>query len=105
MAYVDDAIGKYVDGLPVGTIVFLYGDHFSRVENQELGYRSQLIGEFGIVPAVLFRRTEHGIEPLFAIKEKLARSADLRLVDVTRWFRKSLRIAPASRPYSAPKGS
>jgi phosphoglycerol transferase MdoB-like AlkP superfamily enzyme len=96
--YVDAVIGRYVDELPQGTVVLIYGDHWSRVENPEIKYRSELIDEFGIVPAILFRKTGDGIEPLFEIDEKLAKSATLRLVDVTAWFRASLHIGPASAP-------
>ncbi len=96
--YVDATIGEYVDKLPVGTVVLLYGDHWSRVENPAIHYNSQLIDEFGIVPAVLFRRTADGIEPLFEIDQTLAKSATLRLVDVTAWLRASLHISPASEP-------
>jgi arylsulfatase A-like enzyme len=92
ISYVDHVLGKYVDGLPNGTVVFVYGDHWSRVNNEELGYASQIIDEFGIVPAVLFRKTAHGAEPLFEVDQGLARSAKLRLVDVTSWLRESLDI-------------
>ncbi len=95
--YVDSVVGKYVDALPEGTVVVVYGDHWSRVETPEINYRSQLIDEFGIVPAILFKRTAQGIEPLFEIDQKLAQSAQLRLVDVTAWIRSSLHIAPASQ--------
>lgn len=95
--YVDAAVGQYVDGLPPGTVVLLYGDHWSQVENAAVGYRSQVVEEFGIVPLVLFRKTAAGPEPLFALDPARARSAELRLVDVTRWYRRSLeRAAPAT---------
>lgn len=99
--YVDAVLGRYVDELPVGTVVVIYGDHWSRVDNPKLGYRSQLIDEFGIVPAILFRKTAEGVSPLFEIDNKLARSAHLRLVDVTAWLRASLHIKPASTPQLA----
>lgn len=96
IAYVDDSIGKYVDELPTGTVVLIYGDHWSRVDNRQLGYHSQMIHEFGIVPVLLFRKTENGIKPLFTVDTSLAQSAQLRLIDVTAWLRKSLNIPPAS---------
>jgi phosphoglycerol transferase MdoB-like AlkP superfamily enzyme len=96
IAYVDDAIGKYVDGLPDDTVVLIYGDHWSRVDNPEIGYHSQMIDEFGIVPAILFRKTKSGIEPLFSVDASWAHSAQLRLVDVTAWLRKSLGIQRAA---------
>lgn len=96
ISYVDEALGEYVDGLPNGTVVFVYGDHWSRVENEELGYASQIIDEFGIVPAVLFRKTAQGVEPLFDVEQGLAKSAKLRLVDVTRWLRESLDVPSPS---------
>lgn len=96
--YVDKVLGRYVDELPPGTTVFVYGDHFSRVETPKINYRSQLIDEFGIVPAIMFRKTADGVEPLFEIDEKLAKSAELRLVDVTAWFRAALHVGPASEP-------
>lgn len=100
ISYVDHEMGRYVDGLPVGTVVVVYGDHWSRVENLELGYQSQMIEEFGIVPAVLFRKTAHGVEPIFEIEKGRATSGKLRLVDVTSWIRKSLDIPPASEALS-----
>jgi hypothetical protein len=96
--YVDKVLGQYVDELPPGTVVLIYGDHWSRVENPKINYRSQVIDEFGIVPAILFRKTSDGVEPLFEIDEKLAKSAQLRLVDVTAWFRAALHISPAGEP-------
>lgn len=95
--YVDEVIGEYVDGLPLGTVVVIYGDHWSRVETPEIHYSSQLIDEFGIVPAILFRKTARGVEPLFEIDSEISKSATLRLVDVTAWIRASLHIAPASQ--------
>lgn len=96
--YVDTVLGHYVDELPQGTVVLIYGDHWSRVENPSINYHSDLIDEFGIVPAILFRKTAQGIEPLFEIDEQLAMSTTLRLVDVAAWFRASLHISPASQP-------
>lgn len=96
ISYVDHVIGKYVDGLPAGTVVFVYGDHWSRVRNEELGYGSELIDNFGVVPAILFRKTTRGVEPLFEVDQPLAQSAKLRLVDVTAWFRNSLEVPPAA---------
>lgn len=96
IAYVDNAIGKYVDGLPDDTVVMIYGDHWSRVDNPEIGYQSQMIDEFGIVPAILFRKTKGKIAPLFSVDATLAQSAQLRLVDVTAWLRRSLGIQPAA---------
>lgn len=96
MHYVDHVIGKYVDGLPTDTVVIIYGDHFSRVEDEELGYRSQLVHEFGIVPALLFKKTETGVLPLFEIDSRTARSARLRLIDVTSYLRSSFDIQPAA---------
>ncbi|MBM4361473.1 MAG: sulfatase-like hydrolase/transferase [Deltaproteobacteria bacterium] len=96
--YVDGAVGAYVDGLPPGTVVLIYGDHWSQVENASIGYRSQVVEEFGVVPLVLFRTTAAGPEPLFTIDPARARSAELRLVDVARWYRRSLEsTAPAAR--------
>jgi hypothetical protein len=102
IAYVDKVLGEYVEGLPTGTVVLLYGDHWSRVDNRELGYHSQMINDFGIVPAVLFKKTEQGLQPLFDLDEEIALSATMRLVDVTAWLRKSLRIPPASGNTSTP---
>lgn len=99
--YVDAVMGRYVDELPQGTVVLIYGDHWSRVDNPAISYRSELIDEFGIVPAILFRKTAQGIEPLFEIDEELAMSKSLRLVDVAAWFRASLHISPASEPQVA----
>lgn len=99
--YVDEVLGRYVDELPQGTVVLIYGDHWSRVENPKINYRSQLIEEFGIVPAILFRKTADGVVPLFKIDEKFAKSAEIRLVDVTAWFRAALHIGPASSPQVA----
>lgn len=99
--YVDKAIGRYVDALPDGTVVIIYGDHFSRVENQAISYASELVGEFGIVPALLFHKEKPGASPLFEIDPALAKSTQLRLVDVTAWIRASLGIAPATQPYIA----
>ena len=88
--YVDQAIGHYVDGLPQDTLVIIYGDHWSGVNNAALGYKSQVIDEFGVVPALLFWKRDGTYAPLFAVDQRLAKSAELRLVDVARWFRRSL---------------
>jgi phosphoglycerol transferase MdoB-like AlkP superfamily enzyme len=100
--YVDKALGDYVDALPDHTVVIIYGDHFSRVENPELSYASELVGEFGIVPALLFQKTKAGIVPLFEIDPAVASSKHLRLVDITAWLRASLGIEPATKPYTRP---
>ncbi|MEZ4451050.1 MAG: sulfatase-like hydrolase/transferase [Nannocystaceae bacterium] len=51
--YVDAAIGEFMAALPPGTTVVLYGDHVSKMENPELGYRQQLLGEDGCVPFLI----------------------------------------------------
>lgn len=94
--YVDASLAKYVAGLPDKTVVLIYGDHWSRVEVPELGYASEVIQGFGVVPVVMFRKTADGVEPLAEIPDELAKSANLHLVDVTSWFRSSLDIPSAT---------
>ena len=48
--YVDQAIGKYVELLPDGTTLVMYGDHVSQMENPEVGYEQKIRGQDGCVP-------------------------------------------------------
>jgi len=93
--YVDKYIGEYVDNLPDNTVVVIYGDHWSRGRHKGVGYASLKRRGFGIVPALLFRKTADGVEPLFEIDGRVSHSANLRLVDMTAWLRESLGVAPA----------
>ncbi len=51
--YVDRLIGNFVEALPPGTTVVIYGDHISKVENAELGYRQRLHQGEGCVPFLI----------------------------------------------------
>ena len=47
---VDAEIGRFVAALPAGTTVVMYGDHTSKVEQPEVGYRQLNGGGIGCVP-------------------------------------------------------
>lgn len=47
---VDRAIGRFIEALPAGTTVAMYGDHTSKVEQPDVGYRQLTGGGIGCVP-------------------------------------------------------
>ncbi len=47
---VDVEIGRFIDALPAGTVVAMYGDHTSKVEQPEVGYKQLTGGGIGCVP-------------------------------------------------------
>ncbi len=102
--YVDSAIGAFVDALPSGTIVVIYGDHGAYVGSQEYGYENR---KYDGVPLVPFLIHQAGGD-LSALQhtqgQELATSGELTLLDmmtyihgVTRRSAMGLRV-PASAP-------
>ncbi len=104
MNYVDTSIRHYIEGLPEGTLVLIYGDHWSSVKNTELGYHSEVVDHFGLVPGLLFRWSKAGMKPILETDESWAESGRLRLVDVARWFRLSLELEAEPVEGAPPEG-
>ena len=83
--YVDHQIGLFIDSLPHGTTVLLYGDHWSKMSDTELAYQHTVIDGFGLVP-VMVHVVGHDIhERQLTRHDRLALSGQLTLLDVFTW--------------------
>ncbi len=89
--YVDHAIGEYIKRLPNDTTVAIYGDHWSSTVADDIGYHSQVIDDFGLVPLLFFKTSSEGVKKLSNTPSKLANSGELKLVDFAAWFHESWR--------------
>ncbi len=96
--YVDRLIGRFVEALPAGTTVVIYGDHISKVENPELGYRQRLHQGEGCVPFLILESGGdlHGRQ---RIPEELALSCELTSLHAFRLVQgRALEAFAADRP-------
>lgn len=97
MRYVDAAIGDFVQRLPDGTIVVLYGDHTAGVSDPELGYGSEEGEGGGLVP-LLIHRVGDDLSPLQRTRASgLATSGRLSLLDLARYVHETVRASVAAR--------
>ncbi len=83
--YVDAEIGRFIDRLPSGTTVILYGDHFSRMELAELGYEHQMFDGFGLVPVMVHVVGEDIAHQQRTRELPMAADGSIALLDVFTW--------------------
>ncbi len=80
--YVDQAIGEFVKRLPKGTVVIIYGDHGSGVNDSDYDYKNQKYEGVGMVP-FLIHQVGADLSSLQRTRElPLAMSGELTLLDM-----------------------
>jgi phosphoglycerol transferase MdoB-like AlkP superfamily enzyme len=97
--YVDAEIGEFVDNLPAGTTLILYGDHFSRMEEPELGYEHTMIDGFGLVPVMVHVVGEDVSNMQQTRDSVMVEDGTLTLLDVFTWTWSSLEPTLDWSPY------
>ncbi|MEZ4383436.1 MAG: LTA synthase family protein [Nannocystaceae bacterium] len=90
--YVDRAIGRFVDALPPGTTVVLYGDHISKMENPDVGYEQRLRDGEGCVP-FLIHMTQRDLRGLQTTADELALSCELTSLEAFRLVHRRIEAA------------
>jgi phosphoglycerol transferase MdoB-like AlkP superfamily enzyme len=83
--YVDHQIGMFVDSLPPGTTVLIYGDHWSKMSDTELAYQHTVIDGFGLVPVIVHVVGEDISDRQQTRNDELALSGQLTLLDLFTW--------------------
>jgi hypothetical protein len=95
---VDASIGAFVDTLPEGTLVLIYGDHWSKMRDSDLGYDHTVIDGFGLVP-VMVHVVGSDISPLQRTRgTEIALDGRLTLLDIFTWAWSSLEPVIAWTP-------
>jgi len=89
--YVDHQVGQFIDALPQGTTVLLYGDHWSKMSDTELAYQHTVIDGFGLVPVMVHVVGQDIRDRQLTRHDDLALSGQLTLLDVFTWAWGSLR--------------
>ena len=95
--YVDAAIGRFVDALPPGTTVVLYGDHISKMENPEVGYSQRLREGEGCVP-FLIHMTGRDLRGLQRTGDDLALSCELSSLQAFRLVHRRIEASFTEAP-------
>ncbi len=91
LRYVDKSVGDFVDTLPPDTTVVMYGDHWSTVQNPEVGYEQEVIDGFGMVPFVVYNVGEDLSGQQRTRGTPLALGAQLTLHDMMTWVHRTAR--------------
>lgn len=89
--YVDKSVGDFVAALPPDTTVIMYGDHWSTVQNPEIGYEQEVIDGFGMVPFLVFNVGEDLSGLQRTRGTPLAVGAQLTLHDMMTWVHRTAR--------------
>ena len=80
--YVDQSIGKYIEALPQGTIVVIYGDHGAHADGESLGYKNAEYEGVALVP-FLIHQVGGDLSSLQKTRgAELATSGELTLLDM-----------------------
>lgn len=103
MHYVDEAIGEYVDSLPAGTLLVLYGDHSSGVEREDLGYRETLYRGVGVVPLFLYRAGDD-LAGTSTAPPSLTGTGALTLLEAMRYVHRHIRPLRTVGPAAGGRG-
>lgn len=90
MHWVDQEIGAYIDLLPEGTLVVVYGDHVSQVTDPDLGYAERVYNDVGLVPFIVHQvgRDLHATQRL---PPSRALSGEFQLLDGINYVTQALR--------------
>ena len=89
--YVDKSVGDFVASLPPDTTVILYGDHWSTVQNPEVGYEQEVIDGFGMVPFLVYNVGEDLSSVQKTRGTPMALGAQLSLHDMMTWVHHTAR--------------
>lgn len=110
--YVDKSIGDFVATLPPDTTVVMYGDHWSTVQNPEVGYEQEVIDGFGMVPFLVYNVGEDLSGQQKTRGSPLALGAQLSLHDMMTWAHRTARavgmptsMIPPSPQHGSGEGS
>lgn len=95
--YVDGVIGRFVEELPAGTTVVIYGDHISKIENPAVGYEQRLRDGEGCVPFLILE-TGADISALQRTGDELALSCELTSLHAFRFVQGRVEAAFAEEP-------
>jgi len=95
--YVDGVIGRFVEELPRGTTVVIYGDHISKIKNPEVGYEQRLRDGEGCVPFLILE-TGADISGLQRTGDDLALSCELTSLHAFRFVQGRVEAAFADAP-------
>ncbi|MCB9734814.1 MAG: sulfatase-like hydrolase/transferase [Deltaproteobacteria bacterium] len=98
--YVDEGIGRFVDALPDGTLVVLYGDHTSKVEYPEVGYAQLEHDGIGLVPFLVWQKGADLAKTQRA-PSSLAESGELSLLEALVWVHGQLLAEPPTQQHAA----
>jgi phosphoglycerol transferase MdoB-like AlkP superfamily enzyme len=90
MRYVDRALEKYVNALPDGTVVVIYGDHESGVE----GFQSTPRASKEQVPWLIHRKGEDLAQVQKSRENEAMESSQLQQLDMATYLLKSLNQSP-----------
>ena len=98
--YVDSAIGTFVENLPKGTVVVIYGNHGAMVSSDEYGYKNLDYEKVGLVP-FLIHQVGSDLQSGQRTKDApLATSGELTLLDMMTYVQAVMR-----RQYQASRGA
>jgi len=84
--YVDSAIGAFVDALPSGTIVVIYGDHGAYVGSDEYGYQNRKYDGVPLVPFLIYQAGGDLSALQHTHGQELANSGELTLLDMMTYI-------------------
>lgn len=98
MRYVDHSIGNYLDALPDGTTVVVYGDHGARIENPALDYTWTEYDGTMVVPFFVWQKGVNLSARQQTRELPMARSGELELLDMMTWLHRHLVALPVSAP-------
>jgi phosphoglycerol transferase MdoB-like AlkP superfamily enzyme len=100
MRYLDTRLRQYLEGLPDGTTVVIYGDHSSGIETDD--YRSDRQGAFDFVPGYIYRKGVDLAAGQQTRDKPLARDGELTVADVMNFVRHQVQPENTRSPRVAP---